>query len=133
MNLFTYGSLILPEVWEAVTGEQRASEAGSIRGYIRRTVAGATFPGILYTGNKNDRVDGAIYRDIDSHSLESLDQFESDFYIRKNVDAHGNNGTTLACGAYVVPSENSGLLSEEEWSLEKFTHEHLDTFLARNF
>jgi gamma-glutamylcyclotransferase (GGCT)/AIG2-like uncharacterized protein YtfP len=133
MNLFAYGSLILPEVWEAVTGHSPPSEPGTIHSFIRRTVAGATFPGILPTGERSQTVDGSIYREIDAGTLEALNEFESDFYIRQPVIAVNAQGEEVQCEAYVVPPSGADLLSDEKWSLETFSREHLDGFLGRNF
>ena len=135
MNIFAYGSLIIPEVWEAVTGETHRSEPGHIEGFIRRTVRGASYPGIITCedGGASERVDGAIYHSVAPESLAALDAFESDFYIRVPVIAKDGSGTAVSCQVYLVPPENAHLLSGEAWDLERFRAEHLDAFLGRNF
>ena len=137
MNIFAYGSLIIPEVWESVTGELHRSEPGRISGFIRRTIHGATYPGIIAseTGAGDVDVDGAIYYDVGAEALAALDEFESDFYVRSAVDAVATDGGggLVACQAYLVPEANAHLLSESEWDLERFAAEHLEEFLARNF
>ncbi len=135
MNVFAYGSLILPEVWEAVTGECHRSEPGWISGYVRRTVRGATYPGIVTddSSGASERIDGAIYYDVGTDALAALDEFESDFYVRVALEAHDGRGKVLRCEAYLVPPENAHLLSEEVWDLDRFRSEHLAEFLGRNF
>ena len=122
-----------PEVWEAVTGVLHPSAPATISGYIRRTVAGACFPGILATGDLGDRVTGLIYREIDVASLELLDEFESDFYVRGGVDAVDAAGQITPCEAYIVPPENAHLLAESPWDFEQFAADELDRYLERNF
>lgn len=137
MNLFAYGSLIIPEVWEAVTGELHRSEPGRISGFIRRTIRGATYPGIIACKPSGGdlEVDGAIYYDVGAEALDALDEFESDFYVRSAVDAIATDGGggPITCQAYLVPAANAHLLSDSEWDLERFAAEHLEEFIARNF
>ena len=133
MNLFAYGSLILPEVWESVAGRMHPSETGSIRGFVRRTVRDATYPGILETGNGGDTVSGVIYRDVDAASVEALDAFESDFYRRQALDARTRAESIVRCEAYVVPAEHAHLVSDTPWDLDTFARDHLAAFLGRNF
>lgn len=133
VNLFTYGSLIFPEVWKAVTGRTHRSTPANIEGFIRRTLRGATYPGILATGEKNASVSGVVYHDIEPQSLAALDEFESDFYLRKPVGARSDDGTIFQCEAYVITEEFAHLLSDAEWDIETFATHHLEAFLGRNF
>jgi gamma-glutamylcyclotransferase (GGCT)/AIG2-like uncharacterized protein YtfP len=133
VEIFAYGSLIHPEVWQAVTGKAHRSEPGTIRGFIRRTICGATFPGIIATENGSATVSGAIYHGVDSESLAALDAFESDFYVRSTLEARDGNGGIINCDAYLVPAENAHLLSDSEWDPDDFVANHLRAFLARNF
>ncbi|MGI9239975.1 MAG: gamma-glutamylcyclotransferase family protein [Verrucomicrobiales bacterium] len=135
MNIFAYGSLMIPDVWEAVTGETHRSSPGQIEGFIRRTVRGASYPGIIACegGRASEAIDGAIYYDVDPDSLAALDSFESDFYTRVPVMAEDGSGSAVSCQVYLVPPENAHLLSGEVWDLERFRAEHLAAFLGRNF
>jgi len=135
MNVFAYGSLILPEVWGAVTGERHRSEPGRLSGYIRRRVRGATYPGIVTDDRSGagEWIDGAIYYDVGADALAALDEFESDFYVRVTLEAHDGRGEAVRCEAYLVPPENAHLLSDEVWDLDRFRSEHLTEFLGRNF
>ena len=132
MHLFTYGSLILPEVWTAVTGKLHPSEPGTISGFLRRSIHGATFPGILPTQQKNDTVDGSIYHEVDTDSLIALDEFESDFYERQTVEARTSENHLIICQAYVVKPNHAALLSDSPWDLNTFKQDHLKTFPVQN-
>jgi len=128
VNIFTYGSLMFPEVWEAVTGNLHASQPGSIAGYVRRCVRDVTFPGIIATGFHTDQIDGVIYLGVEQRSLELLDDFESDFYDRLPVETDIGS-----CQAYVVPESNAGYLTEDLWDPEEFERLHLESYISRNF
>ena len=133
MKVFTYGSLMFPEVWQAVTGRVQPSSAGTIRGFVRRTVSRTSYPGILETGREDDIVGGEIYHDIDPDCLAALDQFESDFYVRREVQVRDGAGGLVACHAYVVPPGRAHVLSAEEWDRETFAARYLADFVDRNF
>jgi gamma-glutamylcyclotransferase (GGCT)/AIG2-like uncharacterized protein YtfP len=47
MHLFTYGTLMFPEVWQAVVGRQFETTPAQLPGYEIYRVAGALYPGII--------------------------------------------------------------------------------------
>ena len=57
-RLFAYGTLMLPDIWTAVTGRPAEPQPARLIGYACFRVAGADFPGILSTGSPVDFVDG---------------------------------------------------------------------------
>ncbi len=122
-NLFTYGSLMFPEVWNAVAGKPFPSQKATLRGFRMFRVADADFPGIL-ASDETDEVEGVIYFDIDPPTLSRLDQFEDVFYIRKSVTIDG-----IDCETYVVPREKRHVLSDEAWSASHFAEHDLDDFV----
>ncbi|MEM9479615.1 MAG: gamma-glutamylcyclotransferase family protein [Verrucomicrobiota bacterium] len=130
MNVFTYGSLVFPEVWMAVTRLSCRKEEAKLHGYQNRRVKDATFPGILHTGRKEDVVEGLLYLDVSAEALERLDRFEDTFYDRQTVEVSGGD-STFAAEAYVVPAEQAHVLSNKIWDRGKFERDHLKDFLVR--
>ncbi|MBW2602750.1 MAG: gamma-glutamylcyclotransferase [Deltaproteobacteria bacterium] len=47
MNIFTYGTLMLPRVMYAVTARKLRFVDAMLRGYARFTVKGESYPGII--------------------------------------------------------------------------------------
>lgn len=128
MNLFTYGTLMFPEVWERIAiGEFPAQEA-SLPGYAIFRVRDALYPGIVQSDN-GSIVTGKIYEGIDEDTLYELDTYESSFYERIVVRAKGINGDDLDCYAYVVPSSRREMLTCEPWDAEHFSRNLLHAYL----
>jgi gamma-glutamylcyclotransferase (GGCT)/AIG2-like uncharacterized protein YtfP len=128
MNLFTYGSLMIPSVMHAVTGRDFPHREATLRDFARFKVKGQSYPAIIY--QRGTETGGIIYLDIDAPSLERLDEFEGDLYDRISVEVEAKGGGTLAAETYAIKSRRRHLLSSEPWDLEKFKQNHLQAFLA---
>jgi gamma-glutamylcyclotransferase (GGCT)/AIG2-like uncharacterized protein YtfP len=121
MLVFTYGTLMFPEVWRAVVGRDFESVGGTAAGYAIFRVQDAVFPGIVEASN-TDRVRGVVYLNVDQQSVARLDLFEDDFYVRQSLWIDCEDGERRAADAYVVPAENKNVLTSEPW--------HRDAFVA---
>jgi gamma-glutamylcyclotransferase (GGCT)/AIG2-like uncharacterized protein YtfP len=131
MHVFTYGTLMFPEVWQAVVGRQFAAVEATAAGFAIYRVRDAVFPGII-AGDERDAVRGVIYLEVDAASLERLDRFEDDFYRRQTLSLSCDDGQPRAAEAYVVPHENRYVLTGEPWQADRFVATGgLGTFLSR--
>jgi gamma-glutamylcyclotransferase (GGCT)/AIG2-like uncharacterized protein YtfP len=131
MHVFTYGTLMFPEVWQAVVDQPFASVGGHVTGFAVYRVAGAVFPGMLATTTA-DVVQGVVYFDVDAAAIARLDQFEDDFYRRIVVPVRCDDGRICDAEAYIVPPENRGVLTDELWLRDEFVARgDLQHFLAR--
>jgi gamma-glutamylcyclotransferase (GGCT)/AIG2-like uncharacterized protein YtfP len=131
MHVFTYGTLMFPEVWNAVAGRAYSSVDGTLRGFAIYTVRDAVFPGII-AANQSDHVRGVVYLDVDDDSLARLDLFEDDFYRREALSIDCSDGQARTAHAYVVPAENRAILSDQPWRRDEFvTSGGLEQFIRR--
>jgi gamma-glutamylcyclotransferase (GGCT)/AIG2-like uncharacterized protein YtfP len=131
MHVFTYGTLMFPEVWQAVVGQQFLSMEATASGYAIYRVRDAVFPGIIAAGEL-DTVRGVVYLDIDPASLARLDLFEDDFYRRESLWLNCDDGERRAADAYVVPQDNREVLTNETWQADRFVASGgLETFIRR--
>jgi gamma-glutamylcyclotransferase (GGCT)/AIG2-like uncharacterized protein YtfP len=131
MHIFTYGTLMFPEVWQAVVGRQFETVQCTARGYAIYRVWEAVFPGIVAAGD-SDAVRGVAYLNVDPACLARLDRFEDDFYRRQTLWVECDDGQRRAAEAYIVLAENRSLLTDEPWSPEQFVVlGHLDQFIHR--
>jgi gamma-glutamylcyclotransferase (GGCT)/AIG2-like uncharacterized protein YtfP len=131
MHVFTYGTLMFPEVWRAVVGRDFESAKAVASGYAIFRVRDAVFPGIVPAGEES-AVRGVVYLDVDYASLQRLDAFEDNFYERRSVAVHCENGSWLEAQAYVVPEANRHVLTDEPWDREQFvTTGGLQRFIER--
>lgn len=131
MHVFTYGTLMYPEVWLAVVGRTFETVGGTITGYANFRLRNEVFPGILAAGPEKS-VRGIVYLDVDDDSIELLDVFEGEFYDRLNLQVIREDGHSLTAGAYVVPEKNRHALTDEAWHGEDFiARGHLEQFIRR--
>jgi gamma-glutamylcyclotransferase (GGCT)/AIG2-like uncharacterized protein YtfP len=131
MHVFTYGTLMFPEVWQAVVGRQFETVKGTASGYAIYRVRDAVFPGIISSGER-DSVRGVVYLDVDQNALTRLDRFEDDFYRRAVVWVDCDDGRRRAADAYVVPHENRHVLTAETWHAGQFISSGgLQAFISR--
>jgi gamma-glutamylcyclotransferase (GGCT)/AIG2-like uncharacterized protein YtfP len=114
MHVFTYGTLMFPEVWQAVVGRQFEAVEGTAAGFANYRVVDAVFPGIVKADDQ-DVVRGVVYLDVDEQSLTRLDLFEDDFYERQSLWVDCADGQRRAADAYVVPPQNRHVLTDERW------------------
>jgi gamma-glutamylcyclotransferase (GGCT)/AIG2-like uncharacterized protein YtfP len=119
MHVFTYGTLMFPEVWRAVVGRLYAAVQGTAHGYAIYRIREAVFPGIVVAAEPN-AVRGVVYLDVDDVSLARLDLFEDDFYRRESLSIECDDGQQRTAEAYVVPGERRAVLSNDAWSGEEF-------------
>ncbi|MEO8937835.1 MAG: gamma-glutamylcyclotransferase family protein [Burkholderiaceae bacterium] len=116
MNVFTYGSLMFPEVWSlVVTGDYRSMQA-RLDGHARFAIDGETYPGMVVTADAG--VTGVVYLNVDDDDLARLDAFEGDEYRRDAVTIVGSDGTTHVAQAYLYLLEDRLLASA--WKPDAF-------------
>jgi gamma-glutamylcyclotransferase (GGCT)/AIG2-like uncharacterized protein YtfP len=146
MHLFTYGTLMFPEVWQAVVGRQFETSPAQLPGYRICRVAGALYPGIIAVDSPltpdlrpltSSSVPGLLYFNLDADSLARLDAFEGHEYIRRSVTVFCKDdtcalGRELTADTYIVPTDSAHILTPEPWTAADFlAHGHLAEFLAR--
>jgi gamma-glutamylcyclotransferase (GGCT)/AIG2-like uncharacterized protein YtfP len=125
-NVFTYGSLMYPQVWQRVVrGTYQSSEA-SIRGFRRLCVRGETYP-VLVVARGAPQLSGRVYYDVSPADIQRLDAFETEAYVRVPVAA-STNGTAIAAQGY-LGLHNRQLLGID-WSPEAFANGDIQSFLA---
>jgi gamma-glutamylcyclotransferase (GGCT)/AIG2-like uncharacterized protein YtfP len=131
MHVFTYGSLMFPEIWSVVVGREFKTVAGIAAGYSIFRVRDAVFPGIVAAGTECT-IKGLVYLDVDNASIARLDRFEDDFYDRLDVMVDCGDGEQRKAGAYVVPAKNGHVITSEPWTAEEFVSSGgLADFIAR--
>jgi gamma-glutamylcyclotransferase (GGCT)/AIG2-like uncharacterized protein YtfP len=127
-NLFSYGSLQLPEVWETVVGLNAVTQLALLPDFRSGRIKDQTFPGIRPQRGASCR--GTLFLDLPEMAWERLDRFEDDFYRRETVTVVTESGIQSA-EAYVVKAECVHLLLDEEWNLDLFRHRDLRRFLRQ--
>lgn len=80
MRLFVYGTLMVPELVEALTGLRPRSQPAVLHGFERRAVRGEVYPAIVPA--RGARVQGRLLDRLPSPRLAFLDAFEGPEYRR---------------------------------------------------
>ncbi|MBN1957156.1 MAG: gamma-glutamylcyclotransferase [Desulfuromonadales bacterium] len=117
MDLFTYGTLMDPEIMAHVAGGIFPSHPARLAGFRRRLVRNEVYPAII--PDVSEDVEGVVYLSLSAEALERLDSFEGEYYERKTVMAE-SNGKKMNVETYVLTAEYRHLLSLIPWSLEEF-------------
>jgi gamma-glutamylcyclotransferase (GGCT)/AIG2-like uncharacterized protein YtfP len=129
MHLFTYGTLMFPEVWRRIAVREAVSERAMLAGFAIYRIKNAVIPGMVRSEN-GDRVQGVLYRDLDDEMLFELDAYESDFYRRETVRATTDSGESVECQAYILPESRREMLTEEPWDADWFAKHKLAGYLS---
>jgi len=126
--VFTYGTLQVPEIFEAVTGTTAVSKRAVLPDYARYGIRGQVFPGIIPEHGAS--VIGRYYFDIDEQSLASIDEFEDMLYDRRTVYVNVG-GKKRPAETYIITARFRDWLDGRPWRLDTFRDRHLARYLNR--
>lgn len=127
-NVFVYGTLMLPQVVEALTGNLFTSKAAILNGYSRYVFKGKCYPGIVE--DKTGCVEGVLYLNIDDRTLSIFDWFEAILYERCLLEIQIKD-ETIQTFAYIVLQKHQQKLNNLPWSLEKFIEEYSEEYVQK--
>lgn len=113
MNLFTYGTLMFPEVWARAAREACAFRKAVLHGYEARRLSGVEFPGLIEAPETSTH--GLVYLDVSPEAMVRLDAYEDDFYDRIPVVVELESGDTLEAHAYLISPEHRFMVLPYPW------------------
>lgn len=116
-HVFTYGSLMFPEVWTRVVGGRHRAEPAVLDGFSRHALAGRDYPGMVRAAAAS-QVQGVLWRDVDDVDLGRLDAFEGAEYRRIEVPVRRASGEVLQAGTYLYVAGD--LLVAQDWDPQAF-------------
>lgn len=120
-RLFTYGTLMLDDVFGALLNRVPLSYTAQLPGYKRVCVDQKIYPGIFSC--PGETVTGKFYEDILPDEWPLLDWFESDLYKRVEVDVYPTDSDihSVSAWTYRVEPGNMGFLNlMKPWDLHTF-------------
>lgn len=130
--MFTYGSLMFPEVWTRVVAGDYRAVVGSLEHHARFAIDGETYPGVV--ARSDVRVDGVLYLDVSDDDVARLDAFEGDDYLRGRVEIACSDGTVRPAEVYVYRLVDRLLPSPwepESFAMQRFMETYLRDRLDR--
>lgn len=123
--IFTYGSLMFPQVLQRVVrGTYRCAPA-TVNGYARFAVLGQDYPGMVAL--PESAVRGVLYFDVGAADIALLDAFEGEAYRRDKLDAVLDDGSIIAAAAYIHIDKSN--LSQAPWDPDRF---RIERFIERH-
>ena len=125
--LFAYGTLVFPEILEAVTGLRPRSAQARLHDYAALLLRDAAYPGLRE--EPGHTTPGRVYFGLAPDTWEQLDRFEGDLYEVHGVRVECG-GALCSAAAYVVAAPHRGRLSSRPWDPEQFVREGYESFLS---
>ena len=127
VSVFAYGTLLFPEVMRRVIGRNPPSQQATLEGFARFLIRGESFPGIV--GDPASRTHGLLFAGVRPNELASLDAYEGDLYVRRQVSVALQGGGAADAVVYVVAPSLRDQVSELSWDPERFAAEGLQAFI----
>ena len=128
MHLFTYGSLMFPEVWSMVVRGDYQSQPARLYGYQRLRINSESYPGAV-AATTSDFIDGQLYMKIAPEDMERLDLFEGDDYEKVQAPLSlSEEGDVVMAQVYLY--KHSERLDTQAWDVEWFAREGIKQFMA---
>jgi gamma-glutamylcyclotransferase (GGCT)/AIG2-like uncharacterized protein YtfP len=116
LHIFTYGSLMFPEIWQRVVRGSYRAQSATAAGFIRYALSDDTYPGMI--AQVGATVDGLLYLDVNAQDVAALDAFEGAEYRRDNVTVVLASGESVPAGTYIFTATHR--LSTVAWEPEAF-------------
>lgn len=113
-QVFVYGTLLVPEVMQQVTGRELRGQPATLQGYRRYRLRRCSYPGIV--PDPEAEVTGLVYH-VDRQSLAALDRYEDPCYERCQVNVETKDGMQRAY-AYIIPEARRHLIDPRPWDLD---------------
>ena len=123
-NIFTYGSLMYPEVFDQVAGAPHQRLTATLRDWRRHQLTGQTYPAA--TPAAGHTIQGVLWLDVGTQALARLDAFETCSYDRQPVQVSTDNGSPI--NAEIYRWLDLSQLLEQDWSPAQFETLHLKDF-----
>lgn len=123
MHLFTYGTLLFPEVLRAIIGRVPQSHAANTSGWRVAALRNRVYPGLVSAPGEIAR--GSLLTGLSDGEWRLLDNFEDPKYELQQID--------LVCGqsgfAYVWVEDAEAC--SNTWDAQAFAVTHLPAYVER--
>ena len=130
MHLFTYGTLMFPDVWRRVVGRDFACQPATLRGYAVYRVRDDVYP-VLVASEPTATADGLVYFNLGLETVEKLDRYESNVYVRQTVGATLDDDRLVECQTYFLSPKHRGRATADGWTAAWFAQHALEAYLRR--
>ena len=115
-RLFVYGTLLFEPVWLYLINRVPALQKGSIYGWSRKSIRGASYPAICK--EEGGCVVGAIVRDLSAEEWQVVEEYEDAGYVKARVEVVLEQSSEYAL-TYARSDESCSDLTGE-WTVEAY-------------
>lgn len=129
-HIFTYGSLMFPEVWRSIVKQPYECQPAWVDGFRRTCIHNDNYPVVLPRAGQKD-LEGVVYFSVKSQDITRLDRFEDEYYFRRRIRPRillDGEPKTVEADLYVLKPKYSELASLRPWDPELFEARHLKQF-----
>lgn len=130
VNIFCYGSLMYPQVWNLVVKGNYQQQQAQIFNYRRKKIKNEEYPGII-AAKTEDIVEGIVYFNVSNDDLKRLDLFEGNQYIRVEVNCLLSQNSYFIAHTYVINPQYRAIVDDEDWDKQQFEQNGLKKFLRK--
>ncbi len=116
--LFAYGTLMCPDIMQAVAKQHYKSSKAMVTGYRRLKVRNQHYPGLIPLAGTS--VEGRAYFNISPASWRQLDLFEGEMYSRQIIEIMLENSTVISAFTYIVRERYHTYLTTDDWDFDEF-------------
>ncbi len=129
-NVFVYGTLLFPEVVEAVTGKNFRTENAVLNDYKKFQIYDGNTPRLYpaITPEEGATVEGKVLFDVDNESMRRLAHFEDEGYRLVALDVLVD-GSCVTAMAYVWASDRTRL--KGEWDPLAFEKDCKEEYMTK--
>ena len=124
--VFLYGTLMIPQVMDAVSGTVYSSRPADLPGYRRVLIRDEVYPAIV--PDPDSTVSGHCM-EVDSNTLALFDTYEGPIYEREKLSIFMSQGRESLAHTYLVRPAFRYLLTNQPWDPDQFVRDHLGNFL----
>ncbi|MCZ7644986.1 MAG: gamma-glutamylcyclotransferase [Planctomycetota bacterium] len=117
-TLFAYGTLMFPDLLEAVVGRKIDAQPAELHDYARAILRGRTYPALAEFAGATTR--GMLLRGIDAKTWRKLDAYEGPEYVRAALEVWTSDGESQHAQVYLLKPEHRGMLTAEPWDPESW-------------
>ncbi len=129
-NLFVYGSLIYPEVWQPLVSKTYRASPAFLPHYSRHSVLFDSYP-IALANRRACGFLGTAYVNLAAEDLRSLDEFEGVMYEKCACEVITPKGLLMA-QLYLPKAQFQVLARSDHWNPMLFRRNQLSQFLVRH-
>lgn len=126
-SLFTYGTLLFPEIMDAVVGCSLPAQRATLHGYQRYRVRGCVYPALAT--EQRSLVEGRLYIGLHERLWHRLDAFEGSLYERIEVPVVVGRALQAA-QVYIIKEPYQHELSRDIWDVDVFNARYKRGYLA---